>query len=150
VTINWEFKVGDLVRSDEPVLAHGCNTAGVMGAGIARQIREEIPEAFRAYQNEMPHALGSAQYVWTGTRSVFNLMTQRVPGPDARYGAITMAFANMAEIMFHQGLDRVAIPKIGAGIGGLDFEGDVVPAIELGLSLSDISGITIAVYTLPG
>lgn len=148
MTINWEFKVGDLVRSDELTIAHGCNTAGVMGAGIAKQIREEIPQAYFEYINEMPHPLGSAQYVWTGTRSVFNLMTQRQPGPDARYGAITMAFANMAEIMYHQGLDRVAIPRIACGIGALVWE-DVSKAMSHGIDLAEIDGLTIAVYDLP-
>lgn len=148
MTVHWWFEIGDLVRSKEPVIAHGCNTVGVMGAGIARQIREEIPEAYEAYRAEPTLHLGSAQCVWTGDRTVFNLMTQRNPGPDATTNAITMAFANMAEQMYQQGLDRVAIPRIGCGIGGLKWP-DVALAIQNGMALAGVPSITVAVYDLP-
>ena len=46
------FKQGNVLLADEPnhVLVHGCNALGVMGAGIAKQIRLIYVEAFEAYE----------------------------------------------------------------------------------------------------
>ena len=43
---------GDLLRSDVAIIAHQVNCQGVMGAGVARQIRHRIltAEQYRAYQ----------------------------------------------------------------------------------------------------
>ena len=41
----------DYFRENENVaLFHGCNAKGVMGAGIAKQIRDEYPEHYKVYK----------------------------------------------------------------------------------------------------
>lgn len=42
---------GDLLKSGCKVIAHQTNTAGVMGAGIALQVRKQFPEVYRQYRN---------------------------------------------------------------------------------------------------
>ena len=37
-----EYVTGDLLASDEPIIAHGCNTMAVMGSGIARLIHLKL------------------------------------------------------------------------------------------------------------
>lgn len=43
---------GDLLQADTPMIAHQVNCQGVMGAGIARQIRKDFLTAgqYREYQ----------------------------------------------------------------------------------------------------
>lgn len=151
------YKVGDLLESDAPVIAHGCNTQGVMGAGIARQVRETFFDAYCTYKHACDMGrfpLGTAQAVWTSPAGyegkwIYNLATQRAPGPDATKWGIFLAFASMAEDAYVRGFNEIAIPKIGAGIGGLRWEEDVVPAIEEALERSSHPGLAVVVYELP-
>jgi len=119
-----EIIEGDLLNSNEAVIAHGCNVFGVMGAGIAGQIAKRWPEVLlenkKMGTNFHP---GYAQPVHLGIENplVFNLATQDAPGRNARYDWVHLAFRNMAEWLVHHDYHRVAIPQIGCGIGGLQW-----------------------------
>lgn len=114
---------GDLIRSDETVIAHGCNTRGIMGAGIAAQIAVTYPLVLHANQREVKGGRfvpGTAQMVIVSPkRAVFNLATQEDLGACARRQFIYLAFRNMAEQCLRSNITRVGIPQIGCGIGGL-------------------------------
>lgn len=116
---------GDLLRSDEPVLGHGCNCQGIMGAGIAAQIAKAYPLVMHANQRDVKAGLfvpGAAQLVIANpARAIFNLGTQDKPGPRARLEWIYLAFRNMAERCATIGIQRVAVPAIGCGLGGLSW-----------------------------
>jgi O-acetyl-ADP-ribose deacetylase (regulator of RNase III) len=127
---------GDLIRSDEPVIAHGCNTQGRMGAGIASQIAAAYPLVLNENRRAVAKRQfvpGSAQLVICNPkRSVFNLATQDAPGPHARNQWVHLAFRNMAERCAVENIERVAIPEIGCGLGGLnwaDVENEIFTAL---------------------
>lgn len=137
---------GDLFTSDAPALAHGVNTTGTMAGGIAAQFAQRWPGILGGYQFQCyTGALepGEIQvYEAPNGPLVYNLATQRFPGADARLHWITSALANMRAHMQVRGLDRVAMPRIGCGIGGLNWQ-DVEPLIALASE-----GITVEVWTL--
>jgi O-acetyl-ADP-ribose deacetylase (regulator of RNase III) len=114
---------GDLIRSDELVIAHGCNTQGRMGAGITAQIANRYPLVLNENKRAVARRQfvpGSAQLILCDLkRWVFNLATQDAPGPHARYDWVYLAFRNMAERCVVEDISRVAIPEIGCGLGGL-------------------------------
>lgn len=156
---------GDLLLSDESVIAHGCNTRGAFAAGIAGQIADKYPlvaEEYKAACRAEKFFLGEAQCCvgrspgWlppvegSGPRRVpdrliFNLGTQREPGADASSHAIWLAFANMAERCKVWNISRVAIPRIGCGIGGLTWP-TVASAIENGLVVGQNTELEVVVY----
>lgn len=126
---------GDLIRSDEKVIAHGCNTRGIMGAGIAAQIAQTYPLVLHANQRDVAGGLfplGAAQLVVCNPkRLVFNLGTQPDAGPCAKLEYIYLAFRNMAERCVQGNIKRVGIPAIGCGLGGL-----VWPDVEAQITLA--------------
>ena len=138
--MNINYQMGDLLHSGEFVIAHGCNTQGLMGAGIAKQVRDQFPAAYSAYTaacRSKAFTVGTAQRVCVdpnGNRPnvIYNLGTQQNPGRDATTWGIFLSFANMFESMrrHDEHRSRVAIPRIGAGIGGLNWTDDVLPAIN--------------------
>lgn len=153
----FSFHKGDLLESEELVIAHGCNTYGVMGAGIAGQISKRYPSMFRAYKAAClggEFVLGSAQFLEREPSRfhpeyIFNLGTQWSPGPNATLWGVFLSFANMVERSrgASVAINRVAIPRIGCGIGGLTWD-EVEPTIERAIDATGFKGFHIAVYDL--
>jgi len=146
--------VGDLLKSDERFIAHGCNTRGAMGAGIAGVIARAYPEVERVYAEHCrtrDFIVGTCQAVIVDERgfrrTVFNLGTQRYPGKDATYWAVMLSFGNLFEHCVSHGISRVGIPRIGCGIGGLDWNS--VEWVLHGLYDWVPNGPKIVVYTHP-
>lgn len=126
------YKVGDLLSSGEEIIAHGVNTEGVMGAGIALAIRKKWPSVFVDYQQDHAEGrlkLGAAMMSMVesenDTLGVVNMVTQKLgeesmlgSGIPVSYDAINCCFRIIER---NPTMLRVAIPKIGAGLGGGDW-----------------------------
>lgn len=124
---------GDLFALGLTALAHGCNCAGSMSGGIARAFRakdEQMYEEYRRLCRTGDFALGGF-FVWTcdDATIVYNLATQQNPGADARLDAIRTSVAAMLADAEARGLSEVGVPRIGAGIGGLQWR-DVREVLE--------------------
>jgi Predicted phosphatase homologous to the C-terminal domain of histone macroH2A1 len=48
--------VGDLLRVPNGIIVHGCNAKGVMGSGVAKQIRATWPGCYAVYRKEYERA----------------------------------------------------------------------------------------------
>ena len=144
---------GNLFDTDIFILAHGCNTSGVMGAGIATTFKDCWPAMYEGYRASclQGKAHPGEFYLWFSTEgkqglAVFNLYTQDLPGRHARLEWIEQAFRSMALTIKTRSLgNQVAIPRIGAGIGGLKWA-DVEAAIERGIA--EYPALEVVVYTL--
>lgn len=85
-------------------IAHSCNTQNVMGAGIARQIKDRYPMAYQAdchamYEDEV--GLGSYSFAWTDatqSKGIYNMYTQdRIGGERAvDYEGFYLTLQNVA------------------------------------------------------
>jgi O-acetyl-ADP-ribose deacetylase (regulator of RNase III) len=126
-----EFVTGDLFanRFQAQALAHGCNCQGSMGAGIATGFRDRYPEMFAEYRRKCKAEprqfnLGDA-WLWKadGRPWVFNLGTQEgVWRARASYEAIEAALRGMRQQADGEAITSIAIPRIGAGYGGLSWK----------------------------
>lgn len=117
------FREGDLFASGLPAIAHGVNCRGVMGAGIAVQFRQRWPVMYESYRKRCAKGamIPGDIMTWQHARGiVFNLVTQREPGPDAQPWMITAAVGRMIAEAYHDhGIIGIGLPLIGCGIGGL-------------------------------
>ncbi|MDJ0944585.1 MAG: macro domain-containing protein [Kiloniellales bacterium] len=106
-------------------LGHGCNCAGSMGKGIAVAFRERWPEMYAAYKERCRDGrfgLGDV-FLWEEDGvCVFNLGTQKSWRSRAELPAIRRAVAETLRLAEARGLAEVALPRIGAGLGGLDWD----------------------------
>lgn len=132
-----EIIQGDLLGVGAPkAIAHGCNAQGVMGAGIAAQIRARFPQCFETYRKRCQHGtyvLGDVEH-WSGSQDgekydVFNCCTQVKPGRDARIVAIETALCRTLSIAREHGIAVLGMPKIGCGLGGLNWN-VVLPVLQ--------------------
>ena len=126
-----QYVSGDLFDNahDAQAFAHGCNCQGSMGAGIARRFRELYPDMYEEYHRRCKAKprrfnLGDA-WLWKDDEKpwVFNLATQEgVWRARASYQAIEAALTSMREQADREGDRSIAIPRIGAGHGGLSWK----------------------------
>jgi Predicted phosphatase homologous to the C-terminal domain of histone macroH2A1 len=152
------YRDGDLLKAPETVIGHGCNALGVMGAGVAKKIREVYPGAYQAYRDKFERdglVLGEV-IPWTGpNRVVLNCITQETYGntPGTVYADYTAIRDCMRRIekaaKRHQANGagalhehrEIAFPRIGAGFAGGDWD-TIAAIIE-----SEIQSLTVTVYT---
>lgn len=132
------YKFGNLVDADEDWIMHGCNSHGVMGSGVALAIRQKWPIAFETYRDAYERdglTLGKNYYCMVEgngvpTKMIINAITQKDFGRDKKqfvdYDAIRSCVKeanHMGEILcgIFNISPKIALPKIGAGLGGGDW-----------------------------
>ena len=81
----------DIFESGADVILHQVNCQGVMGSGIAKQVKEKYPEVFNAYKTlcdikeDKSELLGTAQFVRIGKAGyIVNLFAQEKFGYDGK------------------------------------------------------------------
>lgn len=113
--------------------AHGCNCAGAMGKGIAVQFRDKFPEMYKQYKllckngEYLPGDVFDYNY---GEGHVYNLGTQLTWRTKAKIEFIRASVSKMCELAIMDSVTKIAMPAIGAGLGGLIWN-DVKEEIEL-------------------
>lgn len=144
-----EYVTGNLLDADLPAIAHGCNTRGIMGSGIAKEIKTRYPIMHDIYQRMCQEGyfyLGSFyQYTHDDDYTIFNLATQVETGPNADLIAIAVSVRRMLTMALHDDIPVIGLPRIGAGIGRLKWV-DVEHALEVA---SAGSTTKLIVFTLP-
>lgn len=121
---------GDLFKTDCQIIAHGCNCMGGYGAGIAKIMAMKYPkskyEYFQKHTNE-GWKLGDVQFVPSNNKIIANCATQKSYGGGAKYGKVYAdyeAIKTCMEKIYQYSKENnltVAIPKIGAGLAGGDW-----------------------------
>jgi O-acetyl-ADP-ribose deacetylase (regulator of RNase III) len=121
------FLKGDIFATGPQGLrtfAHGCNCAGGMGAGIAIEFKRRWPRMFDEYAARCADGrfrLGDV-FPWTeGDVTIYNLGTQEHWRKKAQLPALAKALRRMVEMAPAAGIQRIGLPRIGAGLGGLDW-----------------------------
>lgn len=127
------IKEGDIFKVDGVTsYAHGCNCAGAMGKGIAVQFKTKYPEMYKTYKqmckigNYQPGDVYDFDY---GKGHVYNLGTQVSWKTSAKLEYIQKALTNMLLCAERYNVKAIAMPAIGAGLGGLKWD-DVKKEIE--------------------
>lgn len=127
-----EYKSGDFLGGTELIVVHGCNAQGKMNSGAAKAVRQKYPEAYEAYMRmyaEQGLQVGSVCKAVVNYKHIVNLVTQDRYGYDGvqyvNYEKMRQAFivlnAWVSLFGFAPGV-KVAMPKIGSGLGGGDWE----------------------------
>lgn len=106
-------------------LAHGCNCAGAMGKGIAVEFRARFPAMYAEYKRRCQAGefrVGDV-FEWVeGPLTIYNLGTQKTWRTKAQLADVDRAVARMIELAAAHDVQRIGMPRIGAGLGGLPWE----------------------------
>lgn len=118
---------GDLFTTNANIIAHSVNCRGVFGAGVAKQMATLYPQARREYLNKHKNfgwQLGDVQFVEIcPDRIIANMAIQENYGRQGMYVDYDAVY-DCCNTLFNYAKEcnmDIAIPKIGAGLGGGDW-----------------------------
>ena len=127
----------DITNVQAPgLIAHGVNCQNRMGAGVARALYTKWPNVKTEYHGFEYNDLGNVQFVGVEPGLVVaNCFTQVYYGrkTGVRYANPEAVYECLVRVAEHACItlkvDEVFIPRIGCGLGGLDWGKDVVPSL---------------------
>lgn len=129
---------GNIFTTTQPAIGHGVNTRGFMGSGIAKTVRELYPSVYLGYREmcRYPGLFGgehlpleAMEYEGDDERWILNIASQEAEGRNAKYTFLETALERAFEWVSAREFAGLALPKIGAGIGGLEWN-DALAIIE--------------------
>lgn len=126
---------GDLLQSNLPLIAHQTNCLGVMGAGIAKSIKNKWSTQYTNFCKLLKYSkelLGKCQVCITGDEPinlVANLFgeysfTESVAPYENRHTDFKKALLNLKDFCENNEITELGIPyKLGCGLAGGDWDG---------------------------
>jgi O-acetyl-ADP-ribose deacetylase (regulator of RNase III) len=140
-----EYASGDILRCEADALVNTVNCVGVMGRGIALLFKNAFPENFKAYEAACKREAvqPGRMFVFetgqlTPPRFIINFPTKRHWRGKSRIEDIESGLVDLVKVIRDKGIRSIAIPPLGSGLGGLDWN-EVRPRIERALAgLADV------------
>lgn len=131
-----EYTKGNLLKADAEALVNTVNCIGFMGKGIALQFKQAFPDNFEAYarackQGEVkPGEMSITETgLMMGPKYIINFPTKRHWRGKSRMADIEAGLEALVEDVKRLEIKSIAIPPLGCGNGGLEWE-KVRPRIE--------------------
>jgi O-acetyl-ADP-ribose deacetylase (regulator of RNase III) len=145
-----EVRIGDLFTSGANTLVNPVNCVGVMGAGLAAEFRRRFPDLDADYRRRCAAGqvrLGQPYLYRTAAGvQVINFPTKGHWRAPSRLADLDQGLAYLAAHATGWQLGSLAVPALGAGLGGLSWE-QVGPLLYRHLRGL---GIPVVVYAPPG
>jgi O-acetyl-ADP-ribose deacetylase (regulator of RNase III) len=123
-----ELAHGDILGADAEALVNTVNCVGVMGRGIALQFRKAYPENFKVYEVACEREvvrpgkmLVFETGLLTGPKFIINFPTKRHWKGKSKMEDIDKGLIALIDEIKKRGIRSVAVPPLGCGLGGLDW-----------------------------
>lgn len=124
------YRKGDLLSADAIALVNTVNTVGVMGKGIALQFKEAFPNNTKSYIAACKNKElfpGKLLDIWdenlqTGKKLIINFPTKVHWRQPSKYEYIEKGLISLRILIEQKSIQSIAIPPLGCGNGGLDWE----------------------------
>lgn len=141
-----QFTSGNILHADVEAVVNTVNCVGIMGRGIALQFKNAYPENFAAYARacKVEEVQPGRMFVYdtgalTNPRYIINFPTKRHWKGKSRMEDIESGLVDLERVIRRKGIRSIAIPPLGAGLGGLNWD-DVKIRIEQAMtSLEDVN-----------
>ena len=149
-----EFTSGDILKDDVDAIVNTVNCVGIMGRGIALQFKNAWPENFKAYEAacKREEVQPGRMFVYevgqlTTPRYIINFPTKRHWRGKSRIEDIESGLKALVGEIRQRGIRSIAIPPLGSGLGGLDWN-DVRPRIEA--AMREVPDVRVRIFEPKG
>jgi O-acetyl-ADP-ribose deacetylase (regulator of RNase III) len=124
-----QFIEGDLLESKAEAFVNTVNTVGIMGKGIALQFKNLFPNNYRLYNKACKEGnidigklfVTEEQSLLKGNKIIINFPTKTDWRKPSEYSYIERGLIALIELINKKHIKSVALPPLGAGNGGLDW-----------------------------
>lgn len=133
---------GNLFTSNSKILVNTVNTVGVMGKGIASDFKRIYPKMFEEYKalcDAKKFDIGELFLYKTQNKWILNFPTKKHWKSPSKLEYIEKGLIGLINKANELKLNDIAMPKLGCGNGGLDWETQVKPLVEKYLKKSPIN-----------
>ena len=143
------FTTGNIFDSNAQAIVNTVNCVGVMGAGLALQFKKLYPANFTAYQRACRNGQlkPGRSFVFANSSTppqyIINFPTKRHWKDPSRIEDIETGLKDLIGIIRANNLRSIAIPPLGAGLGGLNWN-QVKGLIQS--TLAQLTDIQITIY----
>lgn len=140
------FVKGDLFQAPAQVLTNAVNCEGVMGAGIALRFKKQFPKMFADYAARCKIGelkIGKPYLYEDDSVQILNFPTKRDWRSPSQLADVEAGLKYLSEHYADMGIYSLAMPALGCGLGGLEWE--EVKAL-ISKYLSDLSDLEVVVF----
>ncbi len=124
-----QYITGNLLDSNAHALVNTVNTVGVMGKGIALQFKNLFPNNYKLYAKackEKSFHVGQLlvteeESLLAGKKMIINFPTKTDWRKPSEYSFIEIGLKELVKVIKEKKIKSIAIPPLGAGNGGLDW-----------------------------
>ncbi len=138
------YVLGNILESEASALVNTVNLVGVMGKGVALQFKNRYPANYKIYKKACTEqTIGIGKLLVTheedimGSKIIINFPTKTDWRKPSEYSYIEAGLEDLIKVIDTYNIKSIAIPPLGAGNGGLNWE-KVKTLIENRLSSLDI------------
>lgn len=144
------FVTGNLFDSTAEAIVNSVNCVGVMGRGIALQFKKQYPDNFKAYETACARneVVPGKMFVFelgrlVNPKYIVNFPTKRHWRGASRIEDIELGLVDLVNIITERRLSSIALPPIGAGLGGLSWH---IVREKIETALGSLPGVDIEVF----
>lgn len=119
------FKRGDIFASTAQAIVNPVNCVGIMGAGLAKECKKRYPMNFIHYEKMCKSKLlqiGKCLTVLENNKLIVNFPTKEHWRNPSKYEYIESGLQALIKHVVHYQIKSIAIPALGCGLGGLEFD----------------------------
>jgi O-acetyl-ADP-ribose deacetylase (regulator of RNase III) len=120
---------GNLLNSEAEALVNTVNTVGVMGKGIALQFKNRFKQNYKIYKEacdkgtfDTGQVLVVKENDLSRSRTIINFPTKKHWRGNSKYEYISSGLKALKKSLTEHNIASVAIPPLGCGNGGLDWD----------------------------
>lgn len=119
-----QYVQGNIFESSAQTIVNPVNCKGVMGAGLAKQFKERYPKMYQAYRNFCIAGLLKPSKLMLYKEQdhwILNFPTKNDWRDGSNIMYIESGLKKFVDTYASKGITSIAFPKIGCGLGGLDW-----------------------------
>lgn len=146
MTTNIKSMSGNIFDSECDILVNPVNIMGVSGAGLAKQFKRRFPESQIKYELFCSNGvlgIGHLLHTEEKGKQVVYFPTKSHWKDPSKMEYIESGMAALARYLKSRTPTSIAIPMLGCGLGGLDWN-EVKPVIVS--HLEGLKGLTVELY----
>lgn len=125
-----KYITGDILESSADALVNTVNTVGVMGKGIALQFKKAYRNNFADYAEACKRKeieigklfVTKDSNLSSGEKYIINFPTKKDWRKPSEYTYVESGLDDLIRVLEEKNIKSVAIPPLGAGNGGLEWE----------------------------